>query len=423
MKKILYPILAAAVVASACNKQEPLPGNGSDNGGVETSGPGAEMTISLKVASDGPSTKAHTSEEQALKSATAYVFNDVGTLEAVAEFADAANTPSTTVNVSLGKKTVYVLANLVDLPVDAVPGYAETKMQTSTIEIAAINDIIGEVDAQSFAMSGFASVDVQGATGGSANNTCSVDLTRLASKVVVTNQTADTSAERSAGRLDNISAKAMNVAKFEYHFPYPSTNWSTPNYGNSATGDAQYFSSAKGDNAFAAIASQAPFYVSENKVASPKKGNTTYLLLKGTFTPKKVYNADGTTHKVGTQGQTFYRLRSQADGTYDSRYFHESPTVDHTGYEIVTYTNGISYFRVYLTGDQQNANLSERYAIKRNTLINLTLTHATGAGENTEDGAIPTDPNTPIDETSNLTVTVTVADWTSVNQSTGVGDM
>lgn len=422
MKKILYPILAAAVVASACNKQEPLPGNGSDNGGVETSGPGAEMTISLKVASDGPSTKAHTPEEQALKSATAYVFNDVGTLEAVAEFADAATNPSTTVNVTLGSKTVYVIANLVDKPEGTVPGFAETKMQTSTIEIAAINDIIGENDARSFAMSGFAAATVAAGTGASAN-TCEVSLTRLASKVVVTNQTADTSAERSAGRLDNISAKTMNVAKFEYHFPYPSTNWSTPNYGNSATGDAQYFSSAKGDDAFATIASQAPFYVSENKVASPKKGNTTYLLLKGTFTPKKVYNADGTTHKVGTQGQTFYRLKSQADGTYDSRYFHESPTVDHTGYDIVTYTNGISYFRVYLTGDQQNANLSERYAIKRNTLINLTLTHATGAGENTEDGVIPTDPETPIAETSDLTVTVTVADWTSVDQSTGVGDM
>ena len=419
MKKILYPILAAAVVASACNKQEPLPGNGSDNGGVETSGPGAEMTISLKVASDGPSTKVQTPTEQALKSATAYVFNDVGTLEAVAEFADAANTPSTTVNVSLGKKTVYVLANLVDLPVDAVPGYAETKMQTSTIEIAAINDIIGEVDAQSFAMSGFASVDVQGATGGSANNTCSVDLTRLASKVVVTNQTADTSAERSAGRLDDISAKTMNVAKNEYYFTYPSTDWSTPNYANSATGNTQYFNATD----YSLIANSAPFYVSENKVETPREGNITYLLLKGTFTPKKVYSGDGSSHRVGTQGQTFYRLKNQTDGTYDSRYFYETPTVSHDGYDVITYTDGTSYFRVYLTGDQQNQDLSKRYAIKRNTLINLTLTHATGAGENTEDGVIPDNPDTPIGETSDLTVTVTVADWTSVNQSTGVGDM
>lgn len=419
MKKILYPILAASVVASACNKQEPLPGNGSDNGGVETSGPGAEMTISLKVASDGPSTKVQTPTEQALKSATAYVFNDVGTLEAVAEFADAANTPSTTVKVSLGKKTVYVLANLVDLPVDAVPGYAETKMQTSTIEIAAINDIIGEVDAQSFAMSGFASVDVQGATGGSANNTCSVNLTRLASKVVVTNQTADTSAERSAGRLDNISAKTMNVAKNEYYFTYPSTDWSTPNYANSATDNTQYFNATD----YSLIANSAPFYVSENKVETPKEGNITYLLLKGTFTPKKVYSGDGSSHRVGTQGQTFYRLKNQTDGTYDSRYFYETPTVSHDGYDVITYTDGTSYFRVYLTGDQQNQDLSKRYAIKRNTLINLTLTHATGAGENTEDGVIPDNPDTPIGETSVLTVTVTVADWTSVDQSTGVGDM
>ena len=419
MKKILYPILAAAVVASACNKQEPLPGNGSDNGGVETSGPGAEMTISLKVASDGPSTKVQTPTEQAVKSATAYVFNDVGTLEAVAEFADAANTPSTTVNVSLGKKTVYVLANLVDLPVDAVPGYAETKMQTSTIEIAAINDIIGEVDAQSFAMSGFASVDVQGATGGSANNTCSVDLTRLASKVVVTNQTADTSAERSAGRLDNISAKTMNVAKNEYYFTYPSTDWSTPNYANSATGNTQYFNATD----YSLIANSAPFYVSENKVETPREGNITYLLLKGTFTPKKVYSADGSSHRVGNQNETFYRLKHKTNGTYDSRYFYETPTVPHDEYDVITYTDGTSYFRVYLTGDQQNQDLSKRYAIKRNTLINLTLTHATGAGENTEDGVIPTDPETPIGETSDLTVTVTVADWTSVNQSTGVGDM
>lgn len=424
MKKILYPILAAAVVASACNKQEPLPGNGSDNGGVETSGPGAEMTISLKVASDGPSTKATvagTGAENTLTSATAYVFNDVGTLETVAEFANVATTPSTTVNVTLGNKTVYVLANFVDKPEGAVPGYAETEMQRTVMQIAAINDIIGEDDARSFAMSGFAAATVAAGTGGAANNTCNVSLTRLASKVIVVNNTTDTTAERSAGRLDDISAKTMNVAKNEYYFPYP-TAWSTPNYENSAT-DNQYISSAQGDATFTAIANKAPFFVSENKVKTPKEGNITYLLLKGTFTPKKVYNADATSHKVGVKGETFYRLKHKTNGTYDNRYFYQSPTVEHADYDIIEYTSGISYFRVYLTGDQQNANLSERYAIKRNTVINLTLTHATGAGENTENGAIPTDPETPIGETSNLTVTVTVADWTSVDQSTGVGDM
>lgn len=426
MKKILYPILAAAVVASACNKQEPLPGNGSDNGGVETSGPGAEMTISLKVASDGPSTKATvagTGAENTLTSATAYVFNDVGTLETVAEFANVATTPSTTVNVTLGNKTVYVLANFVDKPEGAVPGYAETEMQRTVMQIAAINDIIGEDDARSFAMSGFAAATVAAGTGGAANNTCSVSLTRLASKVVVVNNTADTTAERSAGRLDNISAKTMNVAKNEYYFTYPSTSWSTPNYDASEVGDAEYFNSANGDAAFSPIASKAPFYVSENKVQTPKKGNITYLLLKGTFTPKKVYNADGTTSRVGNQGETFYRLKHNTNGTYDAKYYYETPATVPTDYSTVEYQNGISYYRVYLTGDQQNQNLSERYSIQRNTLINLTLTHATGAGENTEAGAIPTDPETPIGETSNLTVTVTVADWTSVNQSTGVGDM
>lgn len=422
MKKILYPILAAAVVASACNKQEPLPGNGSDNGGVETSGPGAEMTISLKVASDGPSTKATdpgTSAEQALKSATAYVFNDVGTLEAVADFTDPNTSKSTTVKVSLGDKTVYVLANLVDKPVEAVPGFAETEMQRTVMQIAAINDIIGEDNDRNFAMSGFATATVAAGTGG----TASVTLTRLASKVVVVNNTADTTAERSAGRLDNISAKTMNVAKNEYYFTYPSTSWSTPNYDASEVGDAEYFNSANGDAAFSPIASKAPFYVSENKVQTPKKGNITYLLLKGTFTPKKVYNADGTTSRVGNQGETFYRLKHNTNGTYDAKYYYETPATVPTDYSTVEYQNGISYYRVYLTGDQQNQDLSERYSIQRNTLINLTLTHATGAGENTENGAIPTDPETPIGETSDLTVTVTVADWTSVNQSTGVGDM
>lgn len=425
MKKILYPILAAAVVASACNKQEPLPGNGSDNGGVETSGPGAEMTISLKVASDGPSTKATdagTEQERKLTSASAYVFNEVGTLEAVAEFENAAVTPSTKVKVSLGKKTVYVLANLLDTPQGAIPGYPEPNMQKEVMTISAINDIIGEDNNPSFAMSGYSTTEVQSSTGGVNNNQCSVTLTRLSAKVSVTNNAIDASAEKAAGTLDNVKVKPRNIAAKEYYFPYPSTEWSTPNYEASAVDAANYLNPDTGTaGTFSPISN--PVYVSENKVSTPKNGNTTYLILQATFTPKEVYKADGSGIDANWSAGTFFRYQN-ADGTFAPKYYSASPTDQSlSGGNPVEYTDGTSYYRVLVSGDQANTDLSKRYSVQRNTLINLSITHATGAGSNTEDGVVPKDPETPIDETSDLTVTVTVADWTSVDQSTGVGDM
>lgn len=414
-RHLIYLASAALIFTTACNKQELQQ---KEETPIQP-GTLTTMNISLDFANSEPFSKAvsQTTEEQKLTNAKAYIFNDLGTMEAVADFEVAQK--KATATVTTGQKSVYVLANLDSYDAKFKVGYSETQFMKDVLEIQDITAIAQRTTGgtEDFSMSGHSTVNLQ-----EQGSSVQVNLIRLAAKIAA-KSSAITADPDAAGTLTDITYKAMNIAKKMYYFSYPSSAWSTPLY--ESTEAANYVSTAAGDQTFSAN----PVYVSENKVKDPQLGNTTYIIVKGKFTPNQTVDANGSNPQAGTKGTTFYRIRTKATGVFDALYYRVKPTDPGQEKEIVEYTNGISYYRVYITGKQDATSLSERYAIPRNTLINVNITHANGAGSNTEGGVIPGggdgggEPTDPIGKTAELTVNVTVTDWTTVDQSTGVGDL
>ena len=188
------------------------------------------------------------------------------------------------------------------------------------------------------------------------------------------------------------------------------------------------------DNAFAN--SQ---YLAENVNQTPTTGNTSYVLVSLQVTPQA--KADGTGNVIATPltpGTTFYVLAkkevSSGKITFASKddkilYFEQetdattyknAQQVDLATYEVLAYTNGISYYRLNIRDIREN-DLTKKYAVNRNHYYKVNITEISNLGFNTAAGTIPTDPTTPLETQTYISADITIEAWTVVDMNEPLG--
>lgn len=188
------------------------------------------------------------------------------------------------------------------------------------------------------------------------------------------------------------------------------------------------------DNAFAN--SQ---YLAENVNQTPTTGNTSYVLVSLQVTPQATADATGNvTQPALTPGTTFYVLAKKeltsgkiTFATKDDKilYFKQESDaaaykaaqgVDLAAYDVETYTNGISYYRLNIR-DIRETTLTKKYAVNRNHYYKVNITEISNLGFNTAAGTIPTDPTTPLETQTHISADITIEPWTVVDMNEPLG--
>lgn len=180
-------------------------------------------------------------------------------------------------------------------------------------------------------------------------------------------------------------------------------------------------------------------YLAENVNENPTTGNTSYVLVSLQVTPQT--KADGTGAVIATPltpGTTFYVLAKKdatsgkiTFATKDDKILYFEQNADATtykdtqvnlmnGYEVLEYTNGISYYRLNIRDIRKTA-LTEKYAVNRNHYYKVNITEISNLGFNTATGTIPTDPTTPLETQTYISADITIETWTVVDMNEPLG--
>lgn len=179
-------------------------------------------------------------------------------------------------------------------------------------------------------------------------------------------------------------------------------------------------------------------YLAENVNENPTTGNTSYVLVSLQVTPQtKADNTGAVIATPLTPGTTFYVL-AKKDATSgkitfatkeDKILYFEQETdaatykgtqVNLNDYEVLAYTNGISYYRLNIRDIRKTA-LTEKYAVNRNHYYKVNITEISNLGFNTAAGTIPTDPTTPLETQTFISADITIEAWTVVDMNEPLG--
>lgn len=179
-------------------------------------------------------------------------------------------------------------------------------------------------------------------------------------------------------------------------------------------------------------------YLAENVNEAPTTGNTSYVLVSLQVTPQATADATGNvTATPLTPNTTFYVLAKKdatsgkiTFATKDDKILYFEQNADATtykgtqvnlnDYEVLEYTNGISYYRLNIRDIRKTA-LTEKYAVNRNHYYKVNITEISNLGFNTAAGTIPTDPTTPLETQTFISADITIEAWTVVDMNEPLG--
>ena len=179
-------------------------------------------------------------------------------------------------------------------------------------------------------------------------------------------------------------------------------------------------------------------YLAENVNETPTTGNTSYVLVCLQVTPQATADATGNvTATPLTPNTTFYVLAKKdatsgkiTFATKDDKILYFEQDADATtykgtqvnlnDYEVLEYTNGISYYRLNIRDIRKTA-LTEKYAVNRNHYYKVNITEISNLGFNTATGTIPTDPTTPLETQTYISADITIETWTVVDMNEPLG--
>lgn len=441
MKLFWAASLAVATLAS-CSQDENL--NGEAVSGVPTLAKVEFVQVANTMAAP-PSAAAATADESKLSSVCVYIFDAQTKTLVTQQVFNAASiaTGAETFMTTSGERIFYAVANLGNYSQYA-PGTFLSTIQSEELDIAAIS---AATTPNNFWMTSLTEVrqtlnpgitqTVASSGTTAADNCVKIQIGRATAKVSCDFMAPNTITAQPNGELTNVMYRVKQLPIKMYRLPYSAVagvNWTTPFYAENspvATNYSQRALSAANRADFKAagvVGNQCdnPFYAVENKNDSARHGNTTYLAVSGTYTPRVTLKADGTTPMPGSTGSTFYRVRAPQNGPFMPNYYRESMTQTQIdailpGGELIEYTNGISYYRVWLKDDSQSRT-NEKYSVKRNNHYWVTINTVADAGENEEGGIDPKDPDRkdPIEVETYMKATIEVINWTVVEQNTGI---
>lgn len=180
-------------------------------------------------------------------------------------------------------------------------------------------------------------------------------------------------------------------------------------------------------------------YLAENVNEAPTTGNTSYVLVSLQVTPQATADATGNvTATPLVAGTTFYVLAKKelASGKItfalkdnqilyfsqasDATAYKAAQGVDLAAYDVETYTNGISYYRLNIR-DIRETTLTKKYAVNRNHYYKVNITEISNLGFNTAAGTIPTEPTTPLETQTYISADITIEPWTVVDMNEPLG--
>lgn len=179
-------------------------------------------------------------------------------------------------------------------------------------------------------------------------------------------------------------------------------------------------------------------YLAENVNETPTTGNTSYVLVCLQVTPQATADATGNvTATPLTPNTTFYVLAKKdatsgkiTFATKDDKILYFEQNADATtykgtqgnlnNYEVLEYTNGISYYRLNIRDIRKTA-LTEKYAVNRNHYYKVNITEISNLGFNTATGTIPTNPTTPLETQTYISADITIETWTVVDMNEPLG--
>lgn len=179
-------------------------------------------------------------------------------------------------------------------------------------------------------------------------------------------------------------------------------------------------------------------YLAENVNENPTTGNTSYVLVSLQVTPQTTADDTGNvTNTPLTNGTTFYVLAKKeltsgkiTFALKDNQILYFKQKTDATtykttqgklnDYEVLEYTNGISYYRLNIRDIRKTA-LTEKYAVNRNHYYKVNITEISNLGFNTAAGTIPTNPTTPLETQTYISADITIEAWTVVDMNEPLG--
>ena len=206
-----------------------------------------------------------------------------------------------------------------------------------------------------------------------------------------------------------------------------SEDWSRTAWTNALPADKNFKSTDLTKTNFA--------YTSENINESPEVGNVTFAMIQVTLKPTKFTNDGGTLDATGT----FYAVAeytvdntTKADqikayhGVYSdintaNKAITKLQGEGHQFCKLITYTNGISYYRLNLRDKAIKNDIINRYAVKRNHYFKITVDAINNPGVNKAEDLFPNTPVTPVEEDAFIDATIEVDDWIDVDMTEPLG--
>lgn len=410
---------------------------------------GIPTTATIRL-TNGPSTMATetgTPEENKISDASLFVFNNADVLESIVAFqtADIA-AKKVTFETTTGAKRLFACINMNDK-------FGAGKIEFKTVTTAANPGEITTLDQfkkTQQAITNFADIAAN-------DNFWMTNLEKQPSQVIVTNVAASNNFTINVGRAcakvslkvgDGVSGSGGNLSDVTYKVKQnPNTMYLMPVYdGTNYTGNqllTPYYTTATTgtyiDGASIALnpaTTAKSTYMTENSNQTILPTKATYLEITGIWTPDLAHTREANGSAAAAplaKGDKFWRI-AQYDkaatasdkkliGYKDAFCYKAVPNaalVD-ANEAAVEYPGGKCFYAIYVQDknagtDQQ---LPLRYTVKRNSFFKVVISSISGPGSSSEEGVIP-DPDKPVEQTINMSVTISVADWTIADLNAGI---
>lgn len=411
MKKYTIIALAGLTLAS-CKKQE-----GSINP-VTPEGKDATITLSITSAANigtyASTSGSHdgTANERVVKTIDVFLYNEDGTLSPAGykrfSEGEADLTTSKTIATKTGPKRIYVGINL---PLSLANLLKDNYQAMQTPYAVNMNELATATNGLMMFNQGLASLEIK--EGNHTDNKITIPVTRLLAKAGIM-QHENLSLNTQGGSVSNLqyTIGQRNKNIFVGHlYDFKDANWT---YIDPKLAAAEYNAAFTGvlstdykpvDAKTATTETLNTVYIPENTSEKSEHSQVTYIQVKTKFTPAKIeagatLPADGTFYvvfgQIGTDPyihQLYFASKDAADieAAKDKyKVIKNGQPVFQTA--ILTYNQGLCYYRLYLNEDQAAG--ANKVGIFRNTFFKAQISKFNGLGTPLE-GQVPGGPGTP----------------------------
>lgn len=394
-------------------------------------------------------------DEDAISVVDLYVFKEDGTLENVVAGIDYKENLIIDLGVTTGKKTVYAITANKILPNEM----SDAKLNGITLDNfknKSFESLVENLNNEDgLVMAGVGVIQNLSESNSPLNipssNSLSITLERLLAKIEVAGSITQ---DKSYGfeKIDNPSFKVCQINKKMQLVPVEISSADLED--GDENGVYDNYEQHGGDYIAINSTDAQPQYMSENLVANPTSGNTTFLSVKVRLTPsevwilsgtnwgKAIYSNTGSGISVVKTGDTFFAI-----GIYDKKniligfvknskdndkivcfrtsqacqkfisigtYTISKPAALPEGYEYkpIEYTDGYAYYRVNISDGADDA---KKYRVLRNAYYKLKIGKVGSLGYAKESDLFPSDPDSSLEAGETLSiqsnVTFGLDDW------------